>query len=282
MGDHNKRGGHSVEYAKSGRASCKGCSNLIKEDSMRIGIEVKSERHDGWDITWYHMKCAPRAKTITEIKDWELLRWEDQLKLKKDFTGDPITDTEEDKKAKEENEKLWKMKDLINEHIQNKYLKAILEANGLEVTRVTPSRLIHKVADGMIYGYLGKCPECGSEGTLRSTGRDYICKGWLPGGFTRCEFRGIEGVERYKWKIPADIKKSNKWLNSWVYPADHPTLTREAAAKGESGKEEEVTAMEEEEKDDGTPEQEIPNGMELYGINIAIAGAKKRFRNDTR
>jgi len=277
MADQHKRGGHQVEYAKSGRAACKGCGSVIKQDSMRIGKETKSEYHDGWDVSWYHMKCAPRANTVTDIKDWELLRWKDQITLKKDFTKEAITDTEEDRKVQAENEKLWAMKDLIDEHVPNKFLKSILEANGMEVTKVTPSRLIHKVADGMLYGYIGKCPDCGSEGTLRATGRDYICKGWMPGGFTRCEFRGIEGVERYKWKIPADLKKSNKWLSTWKYPEDHPTLTREAAQKGEKEgvKEEKKEEEEEEEKDDGTPEEEVPEKLELYGMKIAVAGTKK-------
>jgi len=149
MAQH-QRGGFQVEYAKSGRSSCKGCGGSIKQAEMRIGKEVKSDHHDGYDLSWYHLKCAPYCKSIKDIKDWELLRWADQNKIRKDFTKEAITNTEEDKVLEAENKRLWELKDELEEEVPAKILKAILEANNMSVDKVTPSRLIHKVADGMI------------------------------------------------------------------------------------------------------------------------------------
>eukprot|EP01114_Cavostelium_apophysatum_P007265 TRINITY_DN1927_c0_g1_i1.p1 TRINITY_DN1927_c0_g1~~TRINITY_DN1927_c0_g1_i1.p1 ORF type:complete len:935 (-),score=347.88 TRINITY_DN1927_c0_g1_i1:64-2868(-) len=268
MGD--KRGGFQVEYAKSGRSACKGCGGLIKQDSMRIGKETRSTFRDGWDVNWYHYKCSPKFDKIADVKDYELLRWDDQMKIRKD-TKEDLDNSEETKRLEKENRNLWELKDQLDGALKGPAMKAILEANGMQVDKMTPSRLLHKVADGMLFGYIGPCPECKNEGALRYYGKEYICKtGWIS-GFTKCEFKGTQGCERYKWIIPSDILKSNSFLKGWKYPDTHPTAVR--GSKGE-----EVAAEEEEEAeevDDGTPEDEVPVGKELYGMKIAVAGTKK-------
>jgi len=288
----HKRGGLSVEYAKSGRAGCKACGRNIDQDSMRIGKEEKSQHHDGWDTLWYHYKCcnkhydAPKFKNINEIKEWEYLRWEDQIAIKKDL-GEKIEKNEDEKRREKETNDLWELKDQIDGSIKSKDLKTILEANGIEVAKMSPGRMIHKVADGMLFGRIGDCPECKNAGTLRYNGFDYACKGWIS-GFTRCEFKGKDGVKRFKWVIPADLKKSNKWLNSWKPTASHPTAayTKDSGeAKSENNNDNNAgTAADPEEeevdydallKDDGTPEDEVPDGEEMHGFVVAIAGTKK-------
>ncbi len=70
------------------------------------------------------------------------------------------------------NKELWELKDELVENVKTADLKKMLEANGMEVKKVTPTRIIHKVisgssmklifiikcADGMIYGNIGNCP----------------------------------------------------------------------------------------------------------------------------
>lgn len=70
-----------VEYALSNRSTCKGCDKTIDKDDLRIGKETKSERHDGWDVSWYHYECAPHFSALEELRGWEILRWEDQIKV---------------------------------------------------------------------------------------------------------------------------------------------------------------------------------------------------------
>jgi len=199
---------------------------------------------------------------------------------KKKLTKEKIETSDAEKQREKENIELWQLKDELDSQVANKHLKAILEANAIPVQKMTPARLIHKVADGMLWGVIGPCPECKNEGALRYTGFDFICKtGWIT-SFTRCEFRGTKGVERYKWKIPEDILKGNKFLSKWKPPADHPKKYKpeggkEEETKGDDNNEEKEKEEPEEEKDDGSPEDEIPIGMELFGMTIAIAGTKK-------
>jgi len=137
----NKRGGLQVEYAKSSRSSCKGCSGAIAEGSMRIGKETPSDYHDGWDLSWYHYSCcnksfgAPSFSKSSEVQDCEYLRWADQLKIKKDL-GEKIEDNEDSKRKEKENKALWELKDQIEENVPNKYLKTILEENNMEVKKL--------------------------------------------------------------------------------------------------------------------------------------------------
>jgi hypothetical protein len=56
------------------------------------------------------------------------------------------------------------------------------------------------------------------------------------------EFRGTKGVSRFKWKIPADLKKSHKYLKSWEHPENHPKNAKPEGSSeksDKSGKEEE-------------------------------------------
>jgi hypothetical protein len=67
------RGGYYVEYAKSGRSSCKFCGRSIAQGVVRIGWETKSTIHDGWDMGWYHLKCCrydgtPDFSALTDLK----------------------------------------------------------------------------------------------------------------------------------------------------------------------------------------------------------------------
>lgn len=45
-----------VEYAKSGRSSCKKCSAAITKDAVRVGTVSRDSR--GFDMTkWHHLGC---------------------------------------------------------------------------------------------------------------------------------------------------------------------------------------------------------------------------------
>uniref|UniRef100_A0A0E0JIE2 PARP-type domain-containing protein n=1 Tax=Oryza punctata TaxID=4537 RepID=A0A0E0JIE2_ORYPU len=50
----------SVEYAKSGRSTCKGCSESIAAGALRLGASIRDPR--GFDSTkWYHIACFPAS-----------------------------------------------------------------------------------------------------------------------------------------------------------------------------------------------------------------------------
>uniref|UniRef100_A0A2K6S3L4 Poly(ADP-ribose) polymerase 1 n=1 Tax=Saimiri boliviensis boliviensis TaxID=39432 RepID=A0A2K6S3L4_SAIBB len=79
---------YRVEYAKSGRASCKKCSESIPKDSLRMAIMVQSPMFDGKVPHWYHFSCFWKVGHSIRHPDIEVdgfseLRWDDQQKVKK-------------------------------------------------------------------------------------------------------------------------------------------------------------------------------------------------------
>ncbi|KAL7019197.1 hypothetical protein ACKWTF_011043 [Chironomus riparius] len=74
-----------VEYAKSGRASCRGCKSSIGKDDLRLARMVQSYHHDGKDPHWFHMNCffaKHRPKSIEEVEHFENIRYEDQKTIR--------------------------------------------------------------------------------------------------------------------------------------------------------------------------------------------------------
>jgi bifunctional polynucleotide phosphatase/kinase len=50
----------SVEYAKSGRSTCKGCSEKIAKGALRLGASLPDPR--GYENNkWYHVACFPTS-----------------------------------------------------------------------------------------------------------------------------------------------------------------------------------------------------------------------------
>lgn len=67
----------SVEYAKSGRSTCKGCSGAIASGALRLGASARDPR--GFDATkWYHVSCLPSSShplgPIESIKGFDSIK----------------------------------------------------------------------------------------------------------------------------------------------------------------------------------------------------------------
>lgn len=97
---------YRAEYAKSGRAACRGCKSPIAKDTLRLAVMVQvrfnvflpvlhnskcvfvftqSPMFDGKTPQWYHFHCffsKQRPKTVDDIHHFESLRWDDQEKIK--------------------------------------------------------------------------------------------------------------------------------------------------------------------------------------------------------
>eukprot|EP00285_Hemiselmis_virescens_P012158 CAMPEP_0173401730 /NCGR_PEP_ID=MMETSP1356-20130122/51793_1 /TAXON_ID=77927 ORGANISM="Hemiselmis virescens, Strain PCC157" /NCGR_SAMPLE_ID=MMETSP1356 /ASSEMBLY_ACC=CAM_ASM_000847 /LENGTH=108 /DNA_ID=CAMNT_0014361939 /DNA_START=26 /DNA_END=348 /DNA_ORIENTATION=+ len=78
--------GFIVEYAKTGRASCKRCKNKIDKDVLRLGKYVQSPHFDGWVPNWFHVDCyfgstkaMPDPEDIAGMAD---VRFDDSQKIK--------------------------------------------------------------------------------------------------------------------------------------------------------------------------------------------------------
>ncbi|KAL5697550.1 hypothetical protein ACHQM5_028680 [Ranunculus cassubicifolius] len=69
------------EYAKSGRSSCKKCSNPISAKTLRLGSITKGP--GGFDMTkWYHFNCFSTKFSVENIQGFSTLQTDDQESLK--------------------------------------------------------------------------------------------------------------------------------------------------------------------------------------------------------
>ncbi|XP_028036394.1 poly [ADP-ribose] polymerase [Bombyx mandarina] len=76
---------YQVEYAKTGRAACKGCKQKIDQGSLRIAVMVQSAFFDGKQPNWHHEDCffkKRRLNSFTEIANFNVLKNEDQKRIK--------------------------------------------------------------------------------------------------------------------------------------------------------------------------------------------------------
>eukprot|EP00823_Brevimastigomonas_motovehiculus_P004585 TRINITY_DN304_c0_g4_i1.p1 TRINITY_DN304_c0_g4~~TRINITY_DN304_c0_g4_i1.p1 ORF type:complete len:370 (-),score=142.66 TRINITY_DN304_c0_g4_i1:232-1290(-) len=71
---------YQVEYASTGRASCKdkSCKGAIEKGSMRVGIVRANPFHEGTMTNWYHPKCC--FATVSRMREGtKRLESKDQL-----------------------------------------------------------------------------------------------------------------------------------------------------------------------------------------------------------
>ncbi|XP_057964119.1 poly [ADP-ribose] polymerase 1 [Malania oleifera] len=80
-----------AEYAKSARSSCKTCKTPIDKEKLRLGKIVQATQFDGFMPMWNHVDCilkkANQIKCLEDVEGLDLLRWEDQQKLRKYVEG---------------------------------------------------------------------------------------------------------------------------------------------------------------------------------------------------
>ncbi|KAL6208713.1 hypothetical protein ACLB2K_019659 [Fragaria x ananassa] len=86
MADPQNQKPWKVEYAKSSRSSCKTCRNPIEKENLRFGKMVQATQFDGFMPMWNHASCimkkAKQIKSTDDMEGLELLRWEDQKKIR--------------------------------------------------------------------------------------------------------------------------------------------------------------------------------------------------------
>uniref|UniRef100_A0A822XL21 Poly [ADP-ribose] polymerase n=1 Tax=Nelumbo nucifera TaxID=4432 RepID=A0A822XL21_NELNU len=86
-----------VEYAKSSRSSCKTCKNNIDKEKLRLGKMVQATQFDGFMPMWNHASCilkkANQIKSLDDVEGLDLLRWEDQQKIKKYVESGPSSNS---------------------------------------------------------------------------------------------------------------------------------------------------------------------------------------------
>ncbi|KAH8385055.1 hypothetical protein KR093_010826 [Drosophila rubida] len=145
---------YSAEYAKSGRASCKGCKMPIPKDTIRLASMVQSPFHDGKVAQWYHMNCffkKQRPASVGDIKNFENLRFTDQKEVEKLIgTGTKIVESNTGKKrSKAESQAI---KDFGIEYAKSG--RAACRGCELKISKdeVRVSKTVYDTEVGMKYG----------------------------------------------------------------------------------------------------------------------------------
>lgn len=131
-----------AEYAKSGKSSCKKCSEKIDSKSLRLGLKSRDPR--GYDsLKWHHFNCffsldSIPASSAETFEGFSELKGSDQDKLKQMVSEEDRTstkregdvDAESDKrdlkklKTDEDEESVKEKKNATNEKIVAEYAKS--------------------------------------------------------------------------------------------------------------------------------------------------------------
>ncbi|XP_065898038.1 poly [ADP-ribose] polymerase 1-like isoform X3 [Dysidea avara] len=238
-----------TEYAKSNRSTCRQCYQKIDYMELRIGIEYPVEEFDSISTHWYHVDCLKKqmpALKINRIKPDDIrgikcLKPADKKRLNETFGeaektseagsgkgkgkkrkgGTDSTDGPAEKKSKEEiaeekalkvqADKIWKIKDALNNDLNNALMKSMLEANNQSVP-TSGSKYVDRCTDGIAFGALQRCPTC-TKGQLIFNGAQYVCTGYLT-SWTKCTHSTRE-PDRVKWVIPDVVKEASSFFKTF-------------------------------------------------------------------
>ncbi|GLV44778.1 Poly-(ADP-ribose) polymerase [Carabus blaptoides fortunei] len=221
---------YTIEYAKSGRAACRGCEQKILKDEVRVAkkdFETEVGKRYGGQQMWHHLDCF--AKLRSELKYFETgeklpgfksLKVDDQknvkvqlpaikqeeIPIKKPKLEDETTDKADEaleKEIKEQSKIIFKYRDQLKDQLNKNELQSLLEHNKQEV----PSgieRMLDRLSDLMTFGALERCAVC-KNGQLVFDKEGYVCQGDLT-EWTKCQELTKE-PKRKPFKVPNDLKE---------------------------------------------------------------------------
>ncbi|KAG8465133.1 hypothetical protein KFE25_012496 [Diacronema lutheri] len=180
----------SVEYAKSGRSSCKKCKVKIAKDELRVGVVTVNE--DVEMTSWFHPQCAQKKRgvemTPSEFAGYDELRPEDRATIDQLCSGE-LAASNSAKKPRVSSD-APPTDDPNSEHpgyaaAYAKYvalpipvLKAYLGAND-QLKGGAKAALVSQCVDGELHGALPRCPLCefGRLKTAEGTKHMLVCPG---------------------------------------------------------------------------------------------------------
>nr|CAI5827669.1 unnamed protein product [Callosobruchus analis] len=231
----------TIQYAKSGRAMCRGCELKILKDEIRISKkDYESDigaKYGGQDM-WHHVQCFAQlrselgyyesadklpgfkglsAKDQADVKkQLPPIKQEDIPEVKKVKTEDEVdsakTDPEEEEYRKQ-NKILFGFRDALAKHLDTKEMSYLLEYNDQEV----PSgrdRILDRLSDIMTFGTLKPCMVC-NGGQLVFNKLGYICTGDLT-EWSKCNTI-VKTPEREPFKVPSDYAEAYAFLKKYKY-----------------------------------------------------------------
>nr|XP_023025730.1 poly [ADP-ribose] polymerase [Leptinotarsa decemlineata] len=226
----------TIEYAKSGRALCRGCEQKILKDEVRISkkdFDTEVGRKYGGQDLWHHVTCFAQVRSDLgyfesgdKLPGFKSLKQEDQKNVKKQVVAikqedipeekkikieDPVSDPIE-KEYREQCKILFKHRDKL-EKLDYKELGYLLEHNNQEI----PSGkdvILDRLADIMTFGALTPCKTCKGGQLVFSKG-GYICTGDLT-EWTKCTAVSKE-PKRKPFKVPESLANEYSFLKKYKY-----------------------------------------------------------------
>eukprot|EP00667_Euglena_gracilis_P001885 EG_transcript_1886 len=218
-----------VEYASSNRSTCASSKELIKQGELRMGVMTQHPKGDFKYPQWHKFSYfvdgwLPRhpgvLKSLSQISGLDKLKFEDTQKIKALVSGEDGKKemTEEEKELAKESKLLWDLKEKLKANLEPKEYKAVLEDCDQPSAGPIfggPERNLNRLADGMLFGWLPKCPQCKTGDLLFSRGR-YKCTGYIS-EYAECDYQSKD-VKRTPFKCPEDWK-DNAFLGKFKFKA---------------------------------------------------------------
>ncbi|RZB77497.1 poly-(ADP-ribose) polymerase [Asbolus verrucosus] len=233
-------GDFKMEYAKSGRATCRGCEQKIMKEEVRISkkdFETEVGRKYGGQDMWHHLTCfaklraelgyfesadkLPGFKTLSKNDQSEAKKQlppikqediPDVKKVKSEDTIDGFTE-EESKLYEEQNKLMFKYRDLLEKNLNKNELTKLLEENGQEIPAGV-DRILDRLADIITFGALLPCTVC-KRGQLVFDKFGYKCRGNLT-EWTKCNTIERE-PKRKPFTVPLEFAEQYSFLKKYKY-----------------------------------------------------------------
>ncbi|XP_072398728.1 poly [ADP-ribose] polymerase [Diabrotica undecimpunctata] len=281
-----------IEYAKSGRAACRGCEQKILKDEVRIAkkdFETEVGKKYGGQDLWHHVTCFAQVRSDlgyfesgdklpgfkglkkedqnTVIKAIVPIKQEDVPEVKKIKVEDEVDapPKEEDVEYRKQNKLMYKYRDALSQYEGsefNKLTTLLLEHNGQEHCKGREKTLDH-LADIMTFGALVPCDTCKGQFVYTSAG--YVCKGDLT-EWTKCNKTVME-PKRKPFKIPDDLKHYT-FLKSYKYKPRNRIIKVKVPTNG-------VKKEKEEENAEPRVKRDLPPLYEMKFVIIGNSGKSK-------
>ncbi|KAK8406811.1 hypothetical protein O3P69_007397 [Scylla paramamosain] len=281
---------YTIEYAKSGRATCRGCENKILKDEVRISkkdYDDERARMYGPVDRWHHVDCFIKKRTELEFYDsgealpgFFTLSADDKkmvkeklkkIEVKRKAEDEPDTatkkiKTEEEEIIRKQNKIMFQHRDALSNVLNKKLLSVILEDNEQYIPK-GESKMLEVIVDIMAFGALEPCEVCHTEGFMYESGKGYVCHGNLT-EWTKCT-NIVKEPKRRPFKVPEELKEKVPYFSKYKFPGigkrvwiDHGPTSAAMSRKKENG----TTASD-------------PN-KPLEGMKFAIIG--KKFSKDKK
>ncbi|XP_078256074.1 poly [ADP-ribose] polymerase 1 [Rhinoraja longicauda] len=213
----------AVEYAKSNRSTCKGCSTKIEKLAFlptHSATQLRGFSGLAADDKAALKKKLPAIKTEGKRKGDEA-DGETTGKKKKKKKEEKLA--KQEKELKEQSQLIWGIKDNLKKSCSTNDMRELLIANGQEIPS-GESAIVDRVSDGMAFGALQPCGECQGQQVLK--GDAYTCTGNIT-AWTKCSFT-TQSPQCKDWITPKEfhciayLKKFKFKRQGRIFPPEPP------------------------------------------------------------